>query len=86
MKRVNQMDQDTLENLIEEYRQAYEAIPQEALELDLRVTITTMQALAKGHPISPAQLADIWEMPFDQVRAILEQAEKNGQVEKSKWI
>ena len=81
MKGDNQMDQYTLENLVKEYRQTYDAIPKEALELDLRVTITTMQALAKGHPISPAQLADIWEMPFDQVRAILEQAEKNGQVE-----
>lgn len=75
------MHQNTLENLIKEYQQTYDAIPQEALELDLRVTITTMQALAKGHPISPAQLVDIWEMPFDQVQAILEQAETNGQVE-----
>ena len=75
------MQQKSLENLIEEYRQAYEAIPQEALELDLRVTITTMQALAKGYPISPDQLAEIWKIPVDQVRAILGQAETNGQVE-----
>jgi hypothetical protein len=81
MKGDNQMQQNTLEKLIEEYQQAYDSIPQEALELDLRVTITTMQALAKGIPISPVQLSDIWEMPLDQVRAILEQAETNGQVE-----
>lgn len=75
------MQQNTLENLIEEYQQAYDAIPQEALELDLRVTITTMQALANGQPISPAQLADIWEMPLDHVQAILDQAKTNGKVE-----
>jgi len=75
------MQQNTLEKLIEEYQRAYDAIPQEALELDLRVTVKTMQSLAKGNPISPAQLADIWEMPLEQVRAILDQAETNGQVE-----
>lgn len=75
------MQQLTKEKLIEEYREAYNAIPRAALELDLRVTIKTMQSLAKGHPVSPAQLADIWEMPLEQVQAILAQAEENGQVE-----
>lgn len=51
------MQQNTLEKLLEEYQEAYNAIPQEALELDLRVTFKTIQALAKGNPVSPAQLA-----------------------------
>jgi len=72
------MQQDTLGRLIKEYREAYDAIPREALELDLRVTIKTIQALAKGKPVSLAQLANIWDMPLEQVQAILEQAEENG--------
>jgi len=75
------MQQDTLGRLIKEYREAYDAIPREALELDLRVTIKTIQALAKGKPVSLAQLANIWDMPLEQVQAILEQAEENGRVE-----
>jgi alkylmercury lyase len=75
------MQQQILEKLIEEYREAYSAIPQDALELDLRVTIRTMQALAKGKPVSPTQLAEIWEMPIEQVQIILKQAKENGQAE-----
>ena len=75
------MQQNTLEKVIEKYREVYDAIPQEALELDLRVTFKTIQALAKGDPISPVQLADIWNMPLDQVQVILKQAEENGRVE-----
>jgi len=70
-----------MERVIKEYRKAYSAIPQEALELDLRVTVKTIQALAKGHPIPPAELADIWNMSLDQVQVILKQAKKNGRVE-----
>ena len=75
------MQQNILEKVIEKYRDAYDAIPQAALELDLRVTFKTIQALAKGNPISPAQLANIWDMPLEQVQAILKQAEENGRVE-----
>lgn len=75
------MQQQILEKLTSDYRKAYDAIPQEALELDLRVTIKTMQALVKGKPVSPDQLADIWEMPIEQVRVILKQAEEHGQAE-----
>ena len=75
------MQQNILEKVIEKYRDAYDAIPQAALELDLRVTVKTIQALAKGKPISPAQLANIWDMPLEQVQAILKQAEENGRVE-----
>ena len=75
------MEQLKKDELIEAYREAYDAFPREALELDLRVTIKTMQALARGKPVSPPQLAEIWEMPLDQVRAILKQAIANGQAE-----
>ena len=69
------------DELVKSYREAFAAIPQDALELDLRVTIKTMQALAEGKPVSPEQLAEIWEMPLDQVSAILERAKANGQAE-----
>lgn len=75
------MEENTLEKVIKEYREAFDAIPQEALELDLRVTFKTIQALAKGNPVSPTQLSDIWGMPLDQVQVILKQAEENGRVE-----
>jgi len=75
------MEENTLEQVIKEYREAYDAIPQKALELDLRVTFKTIQALAKGDPVSSTQLSDIWGMPLDQVQVILKQAEENGRVE-----
>jgi alkylmercury lyase len=75
------MQNNTLKKVIKKYREAYDAIPQEALELDLRVTFKTIQVLAKGNPVSPTQLADIWGMPLDQVRGILRQAEESGRVE-----
>lgn len=75
------MQQHTLETLLEGYRATYAAIPQDALELDLRITIKTIQAIAKGSPVSPAQLANIWDMPLEQVQVILEQAQAGGQVE-----
>lgn len=67
--------------LIEAYREAYDAIPQEALDLDMRVTFRTMQALAKGKPVSPDQLAKIWEMPVEQVRSVLAGAVAAGHAE-----
>lgn len=75
------MRSQILEQLFVDYREAYAAIPQEALELDLRVTIRTMQALSKGKPVSPTQLAAIWEMPVEQVSVILNQANENGRAE-----
>ena len=48
------------DELIETYREVYDAVPQEALELDLRVTVKTIQALAKGKPVSPNELARVW--------------------------
>ncbi|NIS83391.1 MAG: alkylmercury lyase [Anaerolineales bacterium] len=73
------MEQLKKDELIEEYREAYAAIPQEILDLDIRITVRTMQALAKGKPVSPDQLAKIWEMPLAHVKAVLDQA--TGRVE-----
>jgi alkylmercury lyase len=72
------MEQRNKEELIEAYREAFDAIPQEALELDLRVTVKTMQALAEGKPVSPDQLAEIWEMPLEQVLMVLDRAVTAG--------
>lgn len=69
------------DELIETYRAAHDAIPQEAFELDLRVTIKTMQALAGAKPVSPQRLAEIWEMPLEQVRTILGQAVASGRAQ-----
>jgi len=67
--------------LAEGYREAYESVPQELLELDFRLTIRTMQALSKGEPISPAELATLWEVPLEQVQSVLEAAVANGNAE-----
>jgi alkylmercury lyase len=71
----------TKDTLIEAYRQIYDAIPQDALEHDLRVTIKTIQALSRGNPVPPEQLAEIWEMPIEHVSSILERASVNGQAQ-----
>jgi len=75
------VDNLTKDKLIDQYRAAYAAIPQEALDLDIRVTIKTMQALARGKPVSPGQLAEIWEIPLEHVRAILKQSVAKGQAQ-----
>ncbi|MES0361721.1 MAG: organomercurial lyase [Anaerolineales bacterium] len=75
------MEQLKKDELIEAYREVYDAIPQEALELDLRVTIKTIQALAKGKPVSPNELAIIWEMPLEQVQSVLTGAVAAGRAE-----
>lgn len=69
------------DELINAYREAYDAIPQEALDLDFRLTVRTMQTLAKGKPVSPEQLAEIWEVPLEQVRSVLAGAVAAGRAE-----
>ena len=69
------------DKIIKSYREVYEAIPQEALELDLRVTIRTIQALAEGKPVSLDELARIWEMPLEQVQLVVDGAVAAGRVE-----
>lgn len=68
-------------DLRESYRRAYESIPQETLELDFRLTIRTIQGLSKGQPISPDELAEMWEVPLEQVRTVLQAAAENGNAE-----
>jgi alkylmercury lyase len=75
------MQQIRKAELIEGYREAYKAVPQELLELDFRLTIRTMQALSKGKPISPSKLASLWEVPIEQVQSVLEAAVANGNAE-----
>ncbi len=75
------MEQLKKNEIIEAYREAYAAIPQDALDLDMRVTIRTLQGLAKGKPVSPDQLALIWEMPLEQVHSVLAGAVAAGQAE-----
>ncbi len=69
------------DELIETYREVYDAVPQEALELDLRVTVKTIQALAKGKPVSPNELARVWGMPLEQVESVLAGAVAAGRAE-----
>lgn len=75
------MEQLTKDEVIKAYRGFYDAIPTKALELDLRVTIKTIQALAKGKPVSLDELARIWEMPLEQVQVVIEGAIAAGRVE-----
>lgn len=75
------MEQLKKDELIEAYRKAFAAIPKEALDLDFRLTYRTMQALAKGKPVSPDQLAKIWEMPLEQARSVLAGAVASGRAE-----
>jgi alkylmercury lyase len=75
------MEQLKKDELIDEYREVYDSIPREALELDLRVTIKTIQTLAKGKPVSPNELAIIWEMPLEQVQSVLAGAVAAGRAE-----
>lgn len=75
------MQQLTKDEIIQAYRKVYDAIPREALDLDLRVTISTIQALAGGKPVSAEQLAEIWGMPLEQVQAVLAGAAAAGQAE-----
>lgn len=75
------MEKQTKNDLIEAYRAAYDAIPKEALELDILVTVKTMQALAEGVPVSPNRLAELWGMPLAQVNTVLNQAAANGQAQ-----
>ncbi len=75
------MKQLNSKEIFDAYRKAIATIPQDAYELDLRVTIQTMQALAEGEPVPAERLAEIWGFPVDQVQTILAQAKNRGQVE-----
>ncbi|HSM16633.1 MAG TPA: organomercurial lyase [Gemmatimonadales bacterium] len=71
----------TKEDLIEGYRAAIDQLPPEAMELGFRLTVRTIQALAQGRPIAPAELVDVWGLPSEQVGALLETSVRAGQAE-----
>jgi hypothetical protein len=75
----------TKNELIEQYREASDVTPQPAQELDLSITVKTKQALTKGQPVPPSQLADLWEMPIDRLRAILEQVWALPKINRTGW-
>lgn len=72
------MKQLQVEKLFEAYLTAYDAVPREAMELDFRLMVRTMQALAESQPISVERLAEDRDMPLEQVRTILERGETIG--------
>lgn len=67
--------------LIEEYRAAFDRLPQEAAELGLRLTVRTVQALSRGRPIARSELVDLWGMPSGAVNDVLEASVTAGQAE-----
>lgn len=75
------MGSSAKEGLADQYREFYASIPREAFELDLRLTVRTIQALAEGKPISPKELAEIWQMSLDQVSEVLARAAAAGSAE-----
>lgn len=69
------------DDVVQAYQSTVEGIPKEMIDLDMRVTFLTIQALAKGQPISAEQLAELWQMPREQVRTILKQGAEKGSAE-----
>ena len=75
------MDLQNKTKISQAIRKAYERIPKEAMELDLRVTVKTIQLLSEGRPLSAKRLADAWDMSQDQVSVILDQASSTGKAQ-----
>lgn len=75
------MDLQNKTKISEAIRVAYDQIPKEAMELDLRVTVQTIQLLTEGRPVSAERLADVWGISQDQVEVILEQASLTGKAQ-----
>jgi alkylmercury lyase len=75
------MDQQKLTKIKEGFRAAYDQIPAEAMELDLQVTVQTIQLLSEGNPVPAERLAEVWGMPQEQVEVILDQASSIGKAQ-----
>jgi alkylmercury lyase len=75
------MNAQTKDDLIEGYRAALDRLPRDAMELGLRLTVRTVQALSKGRPIARAELVDVWGLPPEEVGALLEASAEAGQAE-----
>jgi alkylmercury lyase len=72
------MDTSAFERYVEKTRQTLNSLPEGAYEFELRLQVLALQLLAEGNPVSPENLADVWEMPLEQVNAIFEQAGAQG--------
>ena len=75
------MEQLNFNNVVQAYQTALEGIPREMIELDMRVTFQTIQALADGQPLSAEQLAELWQMPREKVGEILRHGVEKGSAE-----
>jgi alkylmercury lyase len=64
----------TLTTVLEAWQSISKDVPQEALDLEVRLSALTVRLLAKGRPVSAEQLAESWKLPLDQVHTILNQA------------
>jgi len=72
------MDKLSFEKHIEKTRRALDGLPKGAYETELRLQVIALQLLSRGEPVSPDRLAEAWDMPLEQVRAIFEQASALG--------
>jgi alkylmercury lyase len=75
------MEQLAFDDVVKDYREVLEGIPREMIELDMRVTFLTIQAFAEDQPLSAEQLAEMWQMPIEQVQTILKQGAEKGSAE-----
>lgn len=72
------MNRMEFEEHLEKTRQMLDTLPEGAYEAELRLQVLALQHLSKGSPVSPKELANVWEMPLDQVNQIFEQAKAQG--------
>lgn len=65
---------ETLATVLEAWQSITKDVPLDALDFEVRLSALTVRLLAKGRPVSAEQLAESWNLPLDQVHAILDQA------------
>ncbi len=78
----SKMDVNLEKSKFQEYvgqtRETLDKLPNGAFDFELRLQAITLQLLAEGKPIPPEDLAAAWNMPFQDVKPILEQARALG--------
>ncbi|MFX0207214.1 MAG: organomercurial lyase [Candidatus Hodarchaeota archaeon] len=72
-----------IDAVIEAWRSITKGVPQEALDLEVRLQALTVRLLALGQPVSAEQLVEPWEFPLDKVKNILSQAEARIEVDEN---
>lgn len=72
------MDNLTLEQLKEKTREILKKLPEGAYEFELRLQVLALQLLAKGEPVTPEKLSEVWGIPLEQVKLIFDQATAQG--------